>query len=74
MTEYGSPDVLKLVDAKMPQPKAGEVVIKVNAIGVNYSDILRRQNKYFMPTPLPFVLGTEAVGIIEAVGEGVTEP
>ena len=74
MTEYGSPGVLKLDDAEMPQPKAGEVVIKVNAIGVNYADILRRQNKYFMPTPLPFVLGTEAVGIIEAVGEGVTEP
>lgn len=74
MTEYGSPDVLKLVDADMPQPKAGEVVIKTNAIGVNYSDILRRQNKYFMPTPLPFVLGTEAVGVIEAVGEGVAEP
>ncbi len=73
-TEYGQPEVLKLVVVEKPQPKAGEVLIKVTAIGVNYSDILRRTNTYFMPTPLPFVLGTEAVGIIEEVGEGVAEP
>lgn len=73
-SEYGQPDVLKLVEAEMPKPKTGEVLIKVSAIGVNYSDILHRKNTYFMPTPLPYVLGAEVVGIIEQVGEGVTEP
>jgi NADPH:quinone reductase len=74
ISQYGSPDVLQLVETHIPQPKAGEVVIKVAAIGVNYSDTLRRRNQYFQPTPLPYVLGSEAVGQIISVGDGVTEP
>ncbi|PTX58525.1 NADPH2:quinone reductase [Kordia periserrulae] len=74
MQDYGSPEVLKLVETEIPTPNAGEVLIKVKTIGVNYSDILRRKNTYFQETPLPFVLGTEAVGEIVAVGEGVTIP
>lgn len=74
INQYGAPDVLKLVDTAIPQPKAGELLIKVEAIGVNYSDTLRRRNQYFQPTPLPYVLGSEAVGQIVKVGEGVTEP
>lgn len=72
--QYGTPDVLKLVDAEIPQPGAGEVLIKVEAIGVNYADTLRRRNQYFQPTPLPFLPGSEAVGKIVEVGAGVTEP
>ncbi len=71
---YGSPDVLQLVEADIPQPKAEEVIIKVDAIGVNYADTLRRRDKYFQPTPLPYILGSEAVGKIVSVGESVTEP
>lgn len=74
LNQYGTPDVLKLVDTEIPQPKAGEVVIKAEAIGVNYSDTLRRRNLYFQPTPLPYVLGSEAVGQIVSVGEGVEQP
>jgi len=74
MQEYGSPEVLQLVETEVPAPKPGEVLVKVKAIGVNYSDILRRKNTYFQETPLPFVLGTEAVGEIAVVGEGVTIP
>lgn len=74
LNQYGSPDQLTLVETNIPQPKAGEVVIKTEAIGVNYSDTLRRRNQYFQPTPLPYVLGSEAVGQIVSVGEGVTEP
>jgi NADPH:quinone reductase len=74
INQYGSPDVLKLVETDIPQPKAGEVVIKVAAIGVNYSDTLRRRNQYFQPTPLPCILGSEAVGKIVEVGEGVETP
>lgn len=71
LSEYGSPDVLTLVTVAVPQPKPGELLIRVEAAGVNYSDVLRRKNTYFMPTPLPYVLGAEAVGEIVAVGEGV---
>ncbi|MEY3243027.1 MAG: hypothetical protein RIR11_4466 [Bacteroidota bacterium] len=74
LNQYGLPDELKLVETSIPQPKDGEVVIKVEAIGVNFSDTLRRRNQYFQPTPLPYVLGSEAVGYIIAVSEGVTEP
>jgi len=74
LNHYGSPDELKLVETTIPQPQAGEVVIKVEAIGVNFSDTLRRRNQYFQPTPLPYILGSEAVGQIVAVGAGVTEP
>jgi NADPH:quinone reductase len=74
LNQYGLPDELKLVETSIPQPKGGEVVIKVEAIGVNYSDTLRRRNQYFQPTPLPYVLGSEAVGYIIAVGEGVAAP
>jgi NADPH:quinone reductase len=72
--QYGSPDVLTLVDVEIPQPQAGEVVIKIEAIGVNYSDTLRRRDVYFQPTPLPYVLGSEAVGRIVSIGAGVNEP
>lgn len=74
MLQYGQPDVLKVEDTEIPVANPGEVVLKVEVIGVNYSDILRRRNKYFMPTPLPYTLGTEAVGEVVAVGEGVTAP
>ncbi|TAE23684.1 MAG: NADPH:quinone reductase [Cytophagales bacterium] len=73
-SEYGGAEVLQIVTVDKPQPQAGQVLIRVEAAGVNYSDILRRKNTYFMPTPLPFVLGTEAVGEIVAVGEGVVDP
>ncbi|NBP70458.1 MAG: NADPH:quinone reductase [Cytophagia bacterium] len=74
LSQFGSPDELKLVERKIPLPKSGEVIIKTEAIGVNYADILRRRNQYFQSTPLPYVLGAEAVGKIIAVGEGVSEP
>lgn len=74
LNQFGSPDELQLVETKIPSPKTGEVLIRVEAIGVNYSDTLRRRNLYFQPTPLPYILGSEAVGEIVSVGEGVTEP
>jgi NADPH:quinone reductase len=74
ISEYGAPEVLTVVEADVPRPKPGEVILQTEAIGVNYSDTLRRRNQYFMPTPLPYVLGSEAVGEIIAVGEGVAAP
>ena len=65
---YGEADVLKVVEVDKPEPQSDELLIEVEAAGVNYSDILRRRNTYFMPTPLPYVLGVEAVGKVIAKG------
>lgn len=72
--QFGSPDVLKLIETELPEPKAGEIIIQTEAIGVNYSDTLRRRNRYFQSTPLPFVLGSEVVGTIISSGPEVSEP
>ncbi|MXO60644.1 zinc-binding dehydrogenase [Altererythrobacter salegens] len=65
----GGPDVLKLEDIVMPAPAAGEVLVRQQAIGVNFVDITLRKGG--IPAPLPSSLGSEAAGIVEAVGEGV---
>jgi NADPH2:quinone reductase len=68
INSFGGPEVLTLVETDLPKPKSGEVLIKNEAAGVNFSDILRRRNTYFMPTPLPYTLGAEAVGTIVELG------
>ncbi|MYL71513.1 zinc-binding dehydrogenase [Halobacillus litoralis] len=70
--EYGGPSVLEKVDVDRPELEAGEVLLKVHAIGVNYADTARREGAYVVPTPLPFIPGAEVAGVVEEVGEGVT--
>ncbi len=67
----GGPEVLQLDALELADPAAGEVRIRHTAIGLNFQDIYARSGQY--PTALPSGLGTEAVGVVEAVGEGVTE-
>lgn len=71
--EWGPPDRLRLVDVADPQPKPGEVRVRVRAAGVNYPDALIVQKKYQVQPPLPFTPGAEVAGEIDAVGEGVTD-
>ena len=72
---YGSPDVLVYENVPTPQPAAGQVLIRVEAVAVNYSDIMRRSNTpYPFPTSLPYTPGGEVAGVVEAWGDGVTEP
>lgn len=71
-SEYGSPDVLTLHDVELPDPAAGEVQIKQSAIGVNFIDIYHRKGVFAPKQPLPSGLGMEGVGVITAVGSGVT--
>ncbi len=66
----GGPEVLSLVEKPRPSPGPGEVVIKAEAIGVNFVDTYFRSGLY--PHELPFVLGAEVAGTVAAVGEGVT--
>src|SRR5258707_7847 len=66
----GGPDVLRLVDVDLPQPGMGEVRVKHKAIGVNFIDTYHRSGLYKLP--LPSGLGSEAAGVVEALGAGVT--
>ncbi len=66
----GGPEVLKLVDVDKPEPKAGEILVRNQAIGLNFIDTYHRSGLY--PLRLPSGLGMEGAGIVEAVGEGVT--
>lgn len=74
MQAYGAASVLQAKESQLEGPQAGEINVKTEAVGVNFSDVLRRQNRYFMPTPLPFVLGAEVAGTIVESGEGVSAP
>jgi NADPH2:quinone reductase len=66
----GGPEVLKIEELDLPEPGPGEVRIRHTAIGLNFQDIYTRGGRY--PTPLPTGLGTEAAGLVEALGEGVS--
>ncbi len=71
----GKADVLEYVDLPTPQPGPGQLLVRVEAAAVNFSDVLRRRNDpYPFPTPLPFVPGSEIAGIVEALGDGVSGP
>lgn len=67
--ETGGPEVLRLEELPTPRPGPGEVLVRLEAIGVNYIDTYKRKGLY--PVPLPFTLGEEGAGVVEQVGEGV---
>ena len=69
VAETGGPEVLRYVEKPVPSPGPGEVLIKSDAIGVNYIDTYFRSGIY--PRALPYVVGTEVCGTVAAVGEDV---
>ena len=71
MHELGAPDVLSYEDVPMPEPAEGQARVKLSAVGVNFVDVYYRKGMY-KPT-LPFILGQEGAGVVDAVGAGVTE-
>jgi len=66
----GGPEVLQLQDIAVPSPGTGEVLVRHEAVGLNFIDTYHRSGLY--PVPLPSGLGNEAAGVIEAVGQGVS--
>ena len=69
---FGGPEVLKLQDlSTSPQPQNKEVLVHMEAIGVNFIDVYYRTGLY--PVPLPFTPGSEGAGIVERLGPGVTD-
>ncbi len=71
MTEFGGPEVLRLVDLPQPQPGPGEVLIRVTCSGVNFADTHTRTNSYVRKATLPLVPGGEVAGVREDTGERV---
>ncbi len=69
-TELGEPGVLRLAEAEQPVPGPAQVLIRVHAAGVNFSDTERRRGVYRRPE-LPWIPGTEGAGVVEAVGTAV---
>lgn len=68
--EFGGADRLTYEPVALPEPKAGEVRVEVAAIGLNFIEIYQRKGLY--PNPLPFTIGNEFAGLVDAVGAGVT--
>ena len=70
ITQYGGPEVLKLVELPVGEPGPGQIRIRHEACGLNFIDVYQRTGLY--QNPLPLTLGMEGAGVVEAVGEGVT--
>jgi len=69
--QYGGPETLQYQEIPLPEPQTGEVRVRLEAVGVNYIDIYHRTGIY--PVGLPFTVGSEAAGVVEALGPEVTE-
>lgn len=65
----GGPEVLELVEIPVPKPQRGQVLVKIEAVGVNFIDTYLREGRY--PAALPFIPGQEAAGTVAEVGEDV---
>lgn len=66
----GGPEVLTFAEVPVPEPKADEALVRIDASGVNFIDVYFREGRY--PAPLPFIVGQEAAGTVSAVGANVT--
>jgi NADPH2:quinone reductase len=71
VNEFGGPEKLILHDVPMPSASDGQIVIKVEASGVNFSDGMQRRNKYVFQVSLPYLPGFEVAGIVTELGKGV---
>ena len=69
---FGTPEVMRVAERPVPQPKAGEILVHVAAAGVNRADLMQRQGKYPPPAGASEILGMEIAGVVAKIGEGVT--
>jgi NADPH2:quinone reductase len=71
--QFGGPEVLKFEEVPTPKPDAGQVLVRVHAVGVNPYDTYMRAGTYAIKPHLPYTPGSDAAGTVEAVGTGVTK-
>ena len=69
---HGLPETLVVEDVPPPVAGPGQVVVRIDAAGVNFPDALIIQNKYQLKPPLPFIPGAEMAGVVKSIGDGVT--
>src|SRR5205085_12493475 len=72
VTHYGGPDVLQTVQEKCPDPKNGEVRIRVLAAGVSLPDLMMREGVHPETPRLPFTPGWDLIGVVDQLGEAVS--
>src|SRR3979490_2137409 len=70
---WGEPESMIFSEIELPRPPEGQVRIAVRASGLNFFDILQVQGKYQIKPPFPFTPGAEVAGVVDALGEGVTQ-
>jgi len=68
---FGGPEELKLEEIPTPKPAAGQVLVRIHAAGVNPYDTYMRAGTYAVKPPLPYTPGSDAAGVVEAIGEGI---
>ncbi len=73
LPSFGGPEVMTFSNGPLPSPKAGELLVKVQAAGINRPDVAQRQGNYPAPKDASPVLGLEVAGEVVALGEGVSD-
>lgn len=73
VTDYGGPDALRVVEEVQPEPKAGEVRVRVLAAGLALPDLLMREGVHPETPRVPFTPGWDLVGVVDRLGQGATE-
>src|SRR5512134_1825077 len=72
VTHYGGPDALQVLEEECPEPKAGEVRVRVLAAGVALPDLMAREGTHPETPQVPFTPGWDLVGVVDRLGQGVT--
>ena len=72
VTHYGGPDALRVVEEECPEPKDGEVRVRVLAAGVSLPDVMAREGVHPETPPVPFTPGWDLVGVVDRLGNGVS--
>lgn len=72
VTHYGGPDALQVVEEECPEPKRGEVQVRVLAAGVALPDVMMREGFHPETPPVPFTPGWDLIGAVDRLGEGVS--
>ena len=71
VTHYGGPDALQVLEEECPEPKDGEVRVRVLAAGVSLPDIMAREGVHPETPPVPYTPGWDRVGVVDRLGNGV---
>jgi len=72
VTHYGGPDALQVLEEECPEPKDGEVRVRVLAAGVSLPDVMMREGVHPETPPLPFTPGWDLIGVVDRLGDGIS--